>query len=179
MSIILILGPMYSGKSTELIKRVRRHFISKQNCLLVKYAADDRYSDKNAVCTHDKHDSGDIPCISLGKDIDISKIPKDVQVVGIDEGQFYNNLTSVCLQLAAEGKIVYVSALNGTYKKELFSAVAELIPHCDDLIYLTAVCDRCHNNAIYSHRLVDSESIELIGGTGTYVALCRKCAADE
>ena len=178
MTIVLILGPMYSGKSTELIKRVRRHYVSKQNCQLIKYDADSRYGDQITVCTHDLHTSGDIPCISFGKYIDLSKVEDidSLDVVGIDEGQFYSNLAEVCLQLSDEGKTVYVSALNGTYKKQLFSTVADLIPHCDAIIYLTAVCDRCHKDAVYSHRTVANEDIELIGGTDSYIALCRKCS---
>lgn len=177
MTITLILGPMYSGKSTELIKRVRRHFISKQQCLLIKYNADIRYSNKVTVCTHDMYDSGIIPCVAFGKTIDLSNINIDsTTVVGIDEGQFYDNLADICLSLSDSGKTVYVSALNGTYMKKIFSTVAELIPHCDDIIYLTAVCDKCHKDAVYSHRLVNSEDIELIGGTNVYVALCRKCS---
>lgn len=180
MTVILILGPMYSGKSTELIKRVRRHYISKQKCQLIKYDADNRYGEQITVCTHDMHNSGSIPCLSFGKTIDLSCIDIDsIDVVGIDEGQFYSNLVDVCMSLSDLGKTVYVSALNGTYKQKLFDTVADLIPHCDSIIYLTAVCERCHKDAVYSHRIVANDDIELIGGTDSYIALCRKCILSE
>jgi len=107
----LIMGPMFAGKSTELIRRVKRIEISGKKCLMIKYSADQRYS-SDSVCTHDQHKRVAFSCKTLSE---VKDNWKDYDVLGIDEGQFFEDIVDFSENAANEGKIVIISSLNGTY----------------------------------------------------------------
>lgn len=172
-SIHLILGPMFAGKTTELMRRVRRFVYAQLNCCIIKYARDSRYSE-HCVASHDKQ--------LLKATISVSKLEalgdewRQYDCIAIDEGQFFPDLAKFCNRAADSGKIVVVSALDGDYLRQPFGDIVHLIPCCESLQKLTAVCMMCHErDAHFTRRTVVSEQHELIGGAESYLAVCRKC----
>merc|ERR1711959_522658 len=107
---------MFSGKSTELMRRIRRYKIAKRNCVVIKYRADTRYSVEKAV-THDQISCDAVPCSKLEEADDIAE---KFDVIGIDEGQFFNDIFPFCDKWTSEGKIVVVAALDGTFQRKPF-----------------------------------------------------------
>jgi thymidine kinase len=136
----LIFGPMFSGKSTELLRRIRRHTIAKRKCLVVKYANDTRYS-KDNLATHDRMEWVAQPATTLRE---VLHVAQDYDVIGIDEGQFFPDI-DLAEKLANQGKTVIVAALDGTFQRKPFGKVLELIPLAEDVTKLTAVCMICQN----------------------------------
>ena len=171
----LIMGPMFSGKTTELIRRVKRYSIATYNCCLVKYENDDRY-DQDSIATHDNELANAYSCSRLSEVME--KIMQH-KVIGIDEGQFMPDLAECCEKLANEGKIVIVAALDGTFQRKAFSSTLNLIPIAETVIKLKAVCMKCYGDAAFTKRTVDSEKVELIGGADKYKAVCRGCYFED
>lgn len=169
-SLNLILGPMYSGKTSTLITRYNRHIIARRKCLMVKYKNDTRYDDKMIV-THNGIKIDAIACDELA---DIDNIVKNFDVVCIDEIQFYKDAYIFCDKWANEGLIVEACGLNGTFERKPFHVVSLLIPQCNHLEYITAICRETGNDANYSKRNTDDKEEEIIGGADIYSAADRK-----
>nr|WGO62694.1 cytosolic thymidine kinase-like protein [Wadden Sea poxvirus] len=167
----LILGPMFSGKSTELIRRIRRYQIAKYTCIVIKYYKDIRYG-KDDVITHDNLS---INAISVSKLEEIDKKKINVNIIGIDEGQFFTDIVSFCEKMANDGKIIIVAALDGTFQRKAFGNILNLIPLSENVVKLTAICMKCFNIASFSKRLSDEKDIEVIGEKEKYQSVCRKC----
>ncbi|CAI4224439.1 unnamed protein product [Auanema sp. JU1783] len=174
-----IIGPMFSGKTTELLRLHDRQIIAKRSCVLIKYAGDTRY-DANLVATHTKV-TGRGTTLKANRLIEVEKeiFDPNVQVVSIDEGQFFSDLADVCERLAQAGKLVYVAALNGTFERKIFPQIGLLLPFCDDVIQVVAVCMECGADACYTFRSTKDKKVEVIGGEDTYKALCRVCYYSE
>nr|ACO15617.1 Thymidine kinase, cytosolic [Caligus clemensi] len=168
----LIIGPMFSGKSTELIRRLRRYQSATYTCLNVKYAKDTRYDNGESISTHDKIALEAVPAVSLE---DIREKAKDFQVIGIDEGQFFPDIVSFCESMANEGKIVLVAALDATFQRKGFPNIMELIPLSENVTKLNSVCMVCHGEGSYTKRTTDSKEVEVIGGAEAYQSVCRTC----
>ena len=168
----LILGPMFSGKSTRLIELMRKYVYKAKKTIMVKYYADQRYSQKSEVVTHDliKYDS--INCKILRNSFDTFK---EYDVIGIDEGQFFADLVEVCEELALMGKIVLIAALNGDFRMEPFSVIQRIIAKADKIKLLKAYCFNCHKDAKFSLRIVQSNETVLIGAGESYKPACREC----
>ena len=168
----LILGPMFSGKSTRLIEIIRKSVYQAKKSIMVKFFADKRYSEKSEVVTHDliKYDS--IDCKQLRDSFD--KL-KNYDVIGIDEGQFFPDLVEVCEELALLKKTVIVAALNGDFRMEPFPVIARLISKSDKIKLLKAYCFHCHKDAKFSLRIVQSNETVLIGAGEAYKPACREC----
>lgn len=168
----LILGPMFSGKSTRLIEKIRKSAYKAKKTIMVSYYADKRYTDKSEVVTHDlmKYDS--IECHNLTDKMDIIQ---KYDIIGIDEGQFFKDLVECSEKLADMGKLVIVAALNGDFLRESFPVIANLIPKADKIKLLQAYCFNCHKIAQYSLRIVASNEKILIGSAEAYKPACRKC----
>jgi len=171
MSVQVILGPMFSGKTTELLRRIRRYNVANRSCLVVKYANDTRY-DAEQVSTHDKHMMEAIPVSILSS---IEEKASKYQVIGIDEGQFFPDLIEFCESMANLGKIVVVAALDGTFQRKPFGRVLELIPIAEQVTKLNAVCMMCFQDAPYSRRIGNETEVQVIGGADKYIACCRSC----
>ena len=172
----LILGPMFSGKTTELLRQLKRHSIAQHKCLLVKYAGDMRYS-IDGVCTHDKQESSATACKQLSE---IKHLAVDHDVVGIDEGQFFPDIVGFCEEMANEGKTVVVAALDGTFERKPFGDILSLIPLSESVVKLNAVCMKCYADAAFSKRIGAEKAVEVIGGADKYLSVCRQCYhADE
>jgi len=169
----LIFGPMFSGKTTELIRRMKRYQIANYSCLIVKYAKDDRY-DKDGIATHDKQ--------TLQATVSASRLTPDVlelaarhEVVGVDEGQFFPDVVTFCEQLADQGVVVIVAALDGTYQRCGFGDILQLVPLAESVIKLTAVCMVCFGEAAFTKRKGHEKEVEVIGGQDKYLSVCREC----
>ena len=168
----LILGPMFSGKSTRLIELMRKYVYKAKKTIMVKFYADQRYTDKSEVVTHDliKYDS--INCKILRNSFDTLK---EYDVIGIDEGQFFADLVEVCEELALMGKIVLIAALNGDFRMEPFPVIQRIIAKADKIKLLKAYCFNCHKDAKFSLRIVQSNETVLIGAGESYKPACREC----
>lgn len=166
----LIMGPMFSGKTTELLRRIRRYTVAKRRCLVIKYEGDKRYSVDEAA-THDNHTHAAISVRELKHVTDLS----DVDVVGVDEGQFYPDLVEFCELWANAGKIVVIAALDGTFQRKPFGQVLDLIPLAESVSKLNAVCMVCQHSASFTARLGKETQVEIIGGTDRYISACRSC----
>jgi len=167
----LIFGPMFSGKSTELIRRLKRYQIAQYKVLIVKYAKDTRYDD-TGIATHDKQT---LPAVSATRLETLTDTADDYDVVGIDEGQFFSDVVEWTEEMANQGKIVMVAALDGTFQRKAFSAILELVPLAEYVIKLNAVCMNCFGEASFSKRISQDKEVEVIGGVEKYMAVCRKC----
>lgn len=170
MSIEIILGPMYSGKTSELFRRLNRFQYSKKKCILIKYALDNRYSLEYAS-THDKITMEAIPTEKLTT---IKSVVLNYDVIGVDEGQFYPDLVDFAEELANIGKIIIVSALDSTFQRKPFKNVIELISLAESVVKLSAICV-CGKEASFSKRITNEIDVEIIGGIDKYIAVCRKC----
>jgi thymidine kinase len=168
----LIIGPMFSGKSTRLIEQMRKYVYKAKKTIMVKYYADQRYSEKSEVVTHDliKYDS--INCKLLRNSFETLK---QYDVIGIDEGQFFADLVEVCEELALMGKIILIAALNGDFRMEPFPVIQRIIAKSDKIKLLKAYCFNCHKDAKFSLRIVQSNETVLIGAGEAYKPACREC----
>jgi len=168
----VILGPMFSGKTTELVRRIRKYTVAKHHCIVIKYSRDTRYTNEDETATHDRTTIRAKPCSSLEE---VEDIVKDYDVVGIDEGQFFATVVEFSEKMANLGKIVIVACLDGTFQRKPFGRVLELIPLAESVTKLNSVCMRCYNEAAFTKRLGCETEVEVIGGADKYIAVCRRC----
>lgn len=168
----LILGPMFSGKTTRLIETIRKYSYNNKRTAMVNFYADNRYTEKSEVVTHDliKYDS--ISCKTLGENIETLR---SYDAIGIDEGQFFPDLVEVCDNLCRQGKTIVVAALSGDFRMEPFPNVAKLISKADKIKLMKAYCFNCHKIAGFTLRIVESEEKFLIGAGEAYKPVCKKC----
>jgi thymidine kinase len=167
----IIFGPMFSGKTTELLRRINRRMFAKQKCLLIKYKFDNRYSDTE-MATHDSLKINALSCTHLEE---IKDAYKEYHVIGIDEGQFFPDIIEFSELYANEGKIVIIACLDGTFQRKPFGKILELIPLAEKVTKLSAVCVLCGKSGSFTQRIVANDQVELIGGTESYRPLCRAC----
>ncbi|XP_061088707.1 thymidine kinase, cytosolic isoform X2 [Conger conger] len=167
----VIFGPMFSGKSTELMRRVRRFQVAQYKCLVIKYAKDTRYSNCD-MATHDKYTMAAVSADRLG---DIYTHALGAAVIGIDEGQFFPDTVEFCEDMANRGKTVIVAALDGTFQRKPFGNILSLVPLAESVVKLNAVCMHCYREAAYTKRLGAETEVEVIGGADMYQAACRSC----
>ena len=171
-SIEVVTGSMFSGKTEELIRRLRRAEIAGLKTAIFKPSTDTRYS-KTAVVSHDQHS---IPSIVVATSNDILALSSDAQVIGIDEAQFFDNtLTSVCRTLAVRGARVIVAGLDMDYLGRPFGPMGDIMCIADDVTKVHAICTRCGSVAQFSHRLSSDSQLVSLGEKKTYEPLCREC----
>ncbi|KAM8945682.1 thymidine kinase, cytosolic [Pelodytes ibericus] len=166
----VIFGPMFSGKSTELMRRVRRFQIAQYKCIVIKYAKDTRYS-KEHMATHDQNTMAAVSACRLG---DVGEV-LSCSVIGIDEGQFFPDIVEFCEEMANKGKTVIVAALDGTFQRKAFGDILNLVPLAENVVKLNAVCMECFREASYTKRLGAEKEVEVIGGADKYHSVCRAC----
>lgn len=163
---------MFSGKTEELLRRLRRAKIGKQTVEIFKPAIDIRYS-LDEVVSHDKNTILSTP---VEHSSNILLLSSQVEVVGVDEAQFFDDgLVEVCQQLADQGVRVIVAGLDMDYKRNPFGPIPALCAIADDITKVHAICVECGNLASYSHRLVKNDKQIMLGETEEYQPLCRKC----
>jgi thymidine kinase len=169
----VICGPMFSGKSEELIRRLRRAEIARQRVQIFKPAIDQRYSDNHIV----SHSALKIPSEGV-KDIHEFQAKLDIrtEVIGIDEAQFLGmDVVDVVIRLADMGKRVIIAGLDTDYLGRPFHPMPELLAIADEITKDLAICMRCGNPAKHTQRLVASEDLIVVGAAGMYEARCRRC----
>lgn len=176
--ISLILGSMYSGKTTEMLTSLRRYQLAKKRCLLIRYSHDMRYDEQarnGGIVTHDGHEFvfDTFRCDRLSK---ADGVIRDYDVIGIDEGQFFTDIADADTY-ADIGKIVVVSALDGDYLRRPFGNIHLLIPHCEKVVKKNAVCSECGEDAAFTKRIVAGDALIDIGADDKYRAACRQCYA--
>ncbi|ODT55413.1 MAG: thymidine kinase [Paludibacter sp. 47-17] len=171
-SIEVICGSMFSGKTEELIRRLKRAQFAKQTVEIFKPKIDTRYSDDEVV-SHDRNSIRSTPVDSSGS---ILLMTNDVDVVGIDEAQFFDEgLVEVCNRLAEQGIRVIIAGLDMDYKGIPFGPMPALMAIAEDVYKVHAICVRCGSLAYVSHRLVESDKRVLLGETQEYEPICREC----
>ncbi len=173
----VICGPMFSGKTEELIRRLKRAVIGQQKVQIFKPRIDQRYADAAIVSHSDQRLEG----IPIDQIEDLTKqLAFDTQVVGIDEVQFFGiGVVSVCEQLAKRGLRVIVAGLDQDYRGIPFEPMPQLLAAAEYISKELAVCVVCGNPAGHSQRLVGDERRILVGAYGAYEARCRACFRPE
>ena len=168
----VICGSMFSGKTEELIRRLRRAKFAKQRVEIFKPAIDVRYSEEDVV----SHDQNHIPSTPIDSSASILLLSSDIDVVGIDEAQFLDaGLPDVCNELANRGIRVIIAGLDMDYKGIPFGPMPALCAIADDVTKVHAICVKCGNQAYVSHRTVVGDRRILLGETQEYEPLCRGC----
>lgn len=168
----VVCGSMFSGKTEELIRRMRRAVFAKQRVEIFKPSIDTRYSDEEVV-SHDRHAILSTPIDSSGQ---ILLLAGDIDVVGIDEAQFFDEgLVRVCNELANRGVRVIVAGLDMDYRGAPFGPIPALCAIADEVTKVHAICVRCGALAYVSHRTVKNSRRVLLGETQEYEPLCRDC----
>lgn len=168
----VICGSMFSGKTEELIRRLKRAVFAKQKVEIFKPCIDTRYSEENVV-SHDQNSIRSTPIESSGN---ILLMSSDIDVVGIDEAQFLDDgLVSVCNHLANNGIRVVIAGLDMDFKGVPFGPIPALCAIADEVTKVHAICVKCGALAYVSHRLVHNESRVMLGEQAEYEPLCREC----
>lgn len=168
----VICGSMFSGKTEELIRRMKRAQFAKQRVEIFKSSIDTRYSEENVV-SHDQNTIRSTPIDSSGN---ILLLASDIDVVGIDEAQFLDDgLMDVCNQLANNGVRVIVAGLDMDYKGIPFGPIPALCAVADEVTKVHAICVKCGALAYVSHRLIADDHRVMLGEQQEYEPLCREC----
>ena len=171
-SIEVICGSMFSGKTEELIRRLKRAQFAKLRVEIFKPQIDTRYSE-NEVVSHDRNAIRSTPVDSSGN---ILLLAGDVDVVAIDEAQFFDEgLVDVCTKLANQGIRVIIAGLDMDFRGVPFGPMPALCAVAEDVYKVHAICVRCGALAYVSHRLVDNDKRVLLGETAEYEPICRDC----
>ncbi|MBQ7472594.1 MAG: thymidine kinase [Prevotella sp.] len=168
----VVCGSMFSGKTEELIRRMKRAKFAKQKVEIFKPSIDTRYSEQDVV----SHDQNAIPSTPIDSSASILLLASDIDVVGIDEAQFLDmGLVDVCNELANRGVRVIIAGLDMDYKGVPFGPIPALCAVADEVTKVHAICVKCGNLAYLSHRLVQNDRRVLLGETSEYEPLCREC----
>jgi len=162
MSLHLVVGPMFSGKTTRLIELHKIFTDEGKSVCVINYHGDKRYHE-SLMSTHDQIMIDCLSVMRLGELQNSSSI------------QFFEDVVSVVTTMVEElGKTVYVAGLDGDYKRDKFGTLLNLIPLCDSIEKLAATCNLCRRAALFSHRLT-AEQQQVVIGSSNYISLCRKC----
>lgn len=189
MSITTIVGPMFSGKTTELIRLIDRNVVSKKRCVIIKNLIDNRFDNLDIVCKKtDNNNHVTTHCeltyykckvvyLSSLADPDLIQLfTTNYDVVGIDEGFFFEGVVNFCNELANRNVEVIISTLDTDYKQKMFPCVGELMAFSEKVIKLNGICMVCNtDNANFTVRTVKSDKKILVGGKEMYMCVCRKC----
>lgn len=170
-----ICGSMFSGKTEELIRRLKRAKFARQRVEIFKPAIDTRYSEQEVV----SHDSTAIASTPVDSSASILLFTSEIEVVGIDEAQFFDmGLVDVCNELANSGIRVIVAGLDMDFKGTPFGPMPGLCAIAEEVSKVHAICVKCGNLANFSHRTVKNDKQFLLGETEQYEPLCRHCYSE-
>ncbi len=169
----VICGPMFSGKSEELIRRLRRAMIARKRVQVFKPAIDTRYSNDEIVSHADVRMKSEV--VGNVQEV-LTRMDWRTEVVGFDEANFFGpDLVDIANQLADSGKQVIIAGLDTDYMGRPFSPIPELLAHAESITKTLAICMRCGNPAKHTQRLVESDDLIVVGAAGMYEARCRRC----
>ena len=172
----VICGSMFSGKTEELIRRLRRAQFAHQQIAIFKPVIDTRYSEVEVV----SHDSKSIVAVPVKSPAEMLEIGQGVKVVGIDEAQFFDDsIIEVARYLANHGIRVIIAGLDTDFLGQPFGPIPKLMAIAEDVQKVHAICVKCGNLANHSHRLAKSKDLVLLGETDSYEPLCRDCYNKE
>ncbi|KAA8524817.1 hypothetical protein F0562_011240 [Nyssa sinensis] len=172
----VIVGPMFAGKTTALLRRIKSEDKNGRNVAMIKSSKDTRYAIDSVVT----HDGTKFPCWVLPNLLSFrQKFGADaydkLDVIGIDEAQFFDDLYDFCCKAADyDGKTVILAGLDGDYLRRSFGSVLGIIPLADSITKLTARCELCGKRAFFTLRKTDETKTELIGGADVYMPVCRQ-----
>ncbi|ESR60979.1 Thymidine kinase [Citrus sinensis] len=172
----VIMGPMFAGKTTALLRRIRSESDNGRNIAMIKSSKDTRYAIDSVVT----HDGAKLPCWALPELTSFrQKLGDDayakLDVIGIDEAQFFEDLYEFCCNAADhDGKTVVVAGLDGDYLRRSFGSVLDIIPLADTVTKLTARCELCGKRAFFTLRKTEETETEIIGGADVYMPVCRQ-----
>lgn len=173
----LIIGCMYSGKTSELQKRYKRDVISGLRCIIIKHVLDDRYNNDEKITTHDNIQIQCLKIKQLSEFMETAEY-KNADNIYIDEGQFFHGLKKFVIQaVEIHNKNITISGLDGDFNRDKFGEIIDLIPYSDSICKLTAICCFCKNGtpAIFSKRIINHDDVQInVGALDKYVAVCRK-----
>ena len=169
----VVCGPMFSGKSEELIRRLRRAEIARQRVQIFKPAIDERYSSDHIV----SHNSTRIHSVGVSSAAEVeAKLDLRTEVIGIDEAQFLGEgVVEFVVRLADMGKRIIIAGLDTDYLGRPFHPMPELLAIADEITKTLAICMQCGNPAKHTQRLIGSEDLIVVGAAGMYEARCRRC----
>src|SRR5437667_10081914 len=169
----VVCGPMFSGKSEELIRRLRRAEIARQRVQIFKPGIDERYANDHIV----SHSELRIRSVSVKDAADVeSRLDLRTEVIGIDEAQFLGEeIVPLVVRLADMGKRLIIAGLDTDYLGRPFHPMPELLAVADEIVKVLAICMQCGNPAKHTQRLIASEDLIVVGAAGMYEARCRRC----
>ncbi len=169
----VICGPMFSGKSEELIRRITRYKIARVPTQIFKPLIDDRFATNEVV----SHSSLSVAAEPVGDSDELLRAVKErTEVVGVDEAQFFDQgLIQVVAQLAASGKKVIIAGLDLDFLGRPFEPIPSLMTHAEYVTKSLAVCHRCGGSGMYTQRVIASDELVVLGAEGAYEARCRAC----
>jgi thymidine kinase len=176
MSLELIIGPMFSGKTTYLISYYERFKYTNNNIMVINHSSDKRYDEKEMTTHSGRH----IPSINVSTLSDIFKLDeyKDTDIILVNEGQFFSDLFDcICHFVDIDHKKVYVCGLDGDFRRNPIGDILRLIPYADNIIKLHAICMNCRkNDAIFTRKLEQTSCQQIeVGGIELYKPVCRYC----
>jgi thymidine kinase len=168
----IFIGPMFSGKTSKLIDLYKQYLFCNIPLAVINHSSDTRYDD-TMLSTHDKIM---IPCIQTETLTRIKNDITSVDVILINEGQFFDDLYDFVVDMLKFNKKIYVSGLDGDFKREKFGKILDLIPLCDKVTKMTSLCSLCKNGTpgLFSMRLTNEKEQMLIGSSN-YIPVCRYC----
>jgi thymidine kinase len=176
----IILGPMFSSKTSTLLEIYKKYKFCNISVIIINHTIDNRYHN-TMVSTHDKVMA---PCLQTNKIGDIWNSEqnesyntlREADVILINEGQFFEDLYDIVLDMLNKNKKIYICGLDGDFERKKFGTILDLIPHCDKVTKLTSLCSLCKNGTpgIFSMRLTN-ETEQTIVGSENYIPVCRKC----
>lgn len=168
----VVCGSMFSGKTEELIRRMKRAQFAQQKVEIFKPTIDTRYHEEDVV----SHQGNSIKSTPVPSSSNILLLANDVEVIGIDEAQFFDdNLPRVCRQLADQGIRVIIAGLDMDFKGEPFGPIPALMANAEFVTKVHAICMHCGDLAQFSHRKIKNDNVVLLGETQEYEPLCRRC----
>ena len=168
----VICGCMFSGKTEELIRRLRRAQIARQRVIIFKPSIDKRYSPDRIV----SHNTQSLESVVIDNPLAIIELAGDAQVIGIDEAQFFSpDIVMVCEELADQGKRVIVAGLDQDYRGLPFEPIPHLLAVAEYITKTLAICVNCGNPADRTQRITKQSELVVVGAQNIYEARCRKC----
>jgi thymidine kinase len=172
----IILGPMFSGKTSKLVQVYRQCLLCNIPVLTINHSNDlERTSTAQML---ENHDNIKIPCISVEL---LSSVPQEKihqsMVILINEGQFFQDLYLFVVKMLEQNKQIYVAGLDGDFQRNMFGSILQLIPLCDKVDKLTSLCGICKDGTrgIFSRRITSETVQTLVGGSANYIPVCRSC----
>lgn len=171
----IVIGCMWSGKSTELIRQAKRYSNINKNIMIINHRSDNRYGE-NQVATHDQNK---ITCISINNLLEIRSFKEysKTDIILIDESQFFSDLFDFTIKSAdIDNKTIIIFGLDGDFEKNPFGDILRLIPHSEKVTKLNAFCQICQNGTLasFTKRITNSKETHLVGSEDIYQAVCRK-----